>query len=211
MENMRLQVNEWNSTNIQVFWGEIAPLDHIVQFYEEDNHFLNTLEGFVGSGFLLGDSVIIIATATHLESLNERLRRQNFDLDHLIKSHRYFPLDANETLSKFMVNNWPDEELFEKYISSLIAVASKDNKKVRAFGEMVAVLWAQGLNGATVQLEFLWHNLHNTKPFCLYCAYPKNGFTQCKNESVDSICNIHSKIIAGHNHPSTEIYYKSGK
>ncbi len=207
MDKIKVQVNEWKNTNVQVFWGEVAPCDHLVQIYEEDNHFLNTLEGFVGSGFLSGDSVIIIATPAHLDGLNERLKRQNFDLDNLIKNHRYFPLDANETLSKFMVNNWPDDTLFEKYISSLIATATKDDRKVRAFGEMVAILWAQGLNGATVRLEYLWHNLHSKKAFCLYCAYPKTGFTQAHSDSLDSICNSHSMIIAGHNHPSTEIYY----
>jgi len=35
--------------------------------------FLNTLEGFVASGFIAGDSVIIIAADEHLPVLNKRL------------------------------------------------------------------------------------------------------------------------------------------
>ncbi|HYG49780.1 MAG TPA: MEDS domain-containing protein [Flavobacteriales bacterium] len=209
MDKIKLQVNEWKNSNVQVFWGEIAPCDHVVQIYENDNFFLNTLEGFAGCGLLSGDSVVIIATQNHLDSLNQRLRSQNLDLDTLIKTERYFPLEATETLSKFMVNNWPDEKLFENYVSAIITRATKGNRKVRAFGEMVAVLWAQGLNGATLRLEHMWHNLYNKKKFSLYCAYPRNGFTQGAHDSMDAICKAHTKIIDGQSHPSTEIYYKS--
>jgi hypothetical protein len=63
---MEPQHDNWHSTNIHSFWGEIAPHDHIVQVYESERNFLDTLEGFVGSGLLTGDSVVVIATAEHL-------------------------------------------------------------------------------------------------------------------------------------------------
>jgi hypothetical protein len=193
---------------VQVFWGEIAPCDHVVQIYENDKAFLDTLEGFTGSGILSGDSVIIIATKKHIESLNQRLKLQNFDVEKLILSEQYLPVDAHDALAKFMVNDWPDDGLFEEYITHLISRATKDNRKVRAFGEMVALLWHRGLNGATVRLEHLWCSLHDKKQFALYCAYPKNGFTQDAGQSIDTICKAHSKVIDGQNRPSTEIYYK---
>jgi hypothetical protein len=208
MDKIKLQVNEWKNSNIKVFWGEIAPCDHLVQIYENNTIFLNTLEGFAGSGLLSGDSVVVIATKDHLASLNERLKKQGFDLDHLIKTDHYFPLDAHDTLSRFMINNWPDESLFEEYISQLVTRATTNNRKVRAFGEMVAVLWQQGHSGATVRLEHLWCRLHDRKQFSLYCAYPKNGFTQSAGDSLDTICKAHSKIIDGESRPSTEIYYR---
>lgn len=211
MEKMKAQVNNWENTGIQVFWGEIAPCDHSIQIYENDTVFLNTLEGFAGCGFLSGDSVVIIATTEHLEKLNDRLRTQGFDLEALIENEQYFPLEARDTLSKFMVKNWPDEKLFEKCISGLIARASKNGRKIRAFGEMVAVLWENGLHGATVQLEHLWNQLHEKEAFTLYCAYPKTGFSQTISHSIDTICKAHSKIIDGQTRPATEIYYRTSK
>ncbi len=54
----------------------------------------------------------------------------------------------------------------------------RDGRRVRAFGEMVAVLWDQGQNAATVRLEHLWHKLcPEEKDFSLFCTYPKAGFT----------------------------------
>src|ERR1700739_1852575 len=98
MDNIRLRVHDWKNSNVQVFWGEIAPCDHLVQIYDNDKIFLDTLEGFAGCGLLSGDSVIIIATKEHLLELDIRLRKQNFDTDALINEDRYFPLEATETL-----------------------------------------------------------------------------------------------------------------
>lgn len=119
----------------------------------------------------------------------------------------YIPLEANEILSKFMVNGWPDENLFNDCISGILSLARKNDRNVRAFGEMVAILWEQGNNGATVRLENLWHNLHSMDKFSIYCAYPKSGFTRNYSDSISEICKAHSKIIDGQNRPSTEIYY----
>ncbi len=209
MDKIHLKVEEWKNSRINVFWGEIAPCDHLIQFYDNDEIFLNTLEGFVGCGLLSGDSIILIATKEHLLKLNERLTGQNFDTESLINSGQLLPIDASEALKAFMVDGWPDEIMFDKYISELINRAAKDDRRVRAFGEMVALLWQQGLNGATVRLEHLWNRLHEKKKFSLYCAYPKNGFTQGAEHSLNSICAAHSKVIDGNFRPSTEIYYRS--
>lgn len=203
-----IKTDNWQRSSLQVFWGELAPCDHVVQIYENDKVFLDSLEGFVGSGLIAGDAVIIIATAEHRMALERRLTKQGFDVESLSNSLQYVALDANETLSKFMVNNWPDEKLFFKTITTLLDQLKQRNRKVRAFGEMVALLWQQGFNGATVQLESLWNQLHKNDDFTLFCAYPKIGFTQDMNISVDMICCEHSKIIDGSPRPSTEIYYK---
>lgn len=34
-----LDTKDWEKTNMQVFWGEIAPCDHVVQIYENDEVF----------------------------------------------------------------------------------------------------------------------------------------------------------------------------
>jgi hypothetical protein len=203
--------NEWNNTHINAFWGEIAPCEHLVQIYEHDKIFLDTLEGFACTGLHAGDCVVTICTPTHRKALNERLRNQNFDIDKLMQTDQYISLDVDETLNLFMVNGWPDEENFSKVIGEILLRAQSHNgrpRKVRAFGEMVAVLWDRGMNGATVQLENLWNDLHSRSDFSLYCAYPKSGFTQSPVDAIESICKTHTKVIDGNWRPSTEIYYR---
>jgi hypothetical protein len=201
--------DHWNEANIQVFWGEIAPCDHVVQIYENNKVFMDSLEGFVGSGFLAGDSVIIIATEEHLELLEERLKNQGFDLAALIADDLYIPLEVQDSLSKFFIKEWPDEKLFNTFVEGVIERAQKNNRTVRAFGEMVACLWERGYHGATVQLENLWNHLQKKEAFTLFCAYPRIGFTQNATQSIETICCAHTKVIEGGAKPSTAVYYKS--
>src|ERR1043165_4742115 len=88
--------------NADLFWGEIAPCEHIVQFYEDNDPFLDALEGFVLGGLRKSDSVILIVTPAHLEALEVRLAKSELDFDVLRAQDRYITLDASEVLSKFI-------------------------------------------------------------------------------------------------------------
>jgi hypothetical protein len=48
-----------------------------------------------------------------------------------------------------------DDELFFQLVADILARATKNGRKVRAFGEMVTVMWAKGFYGAAVRLEHL--------------------------------------------------------
>jgi hypothetical protein len=198
----------WQHSKADIFWGEIAPCDHVVQIYENDEIFIDVLAGFVGGGINAGDAIIIIATDGHIKALETRLRSFAIDIESLISNQQYFPLNAEETLNKFMVNGWPNEELFMDCVSNIIKKAKKGNRNIRAFGEMVAILWAQGHNGATVRLEHLWNKFCQNESFCLFCAYPKSGFTEDINVSIGNICGAHSKVITASDRPLTHLSYR---
>lgn len=200
---------DWSNSSSKDFWGEIAPYEHVVQIYENDEVFLDLLYGFVSEGVSAGDCVIVIATKTHLASLDEKLQTGGFDPSDLSQKNLYIPLDAEAALAKFMINDWPDENLFISFVSNLMTRAKFDGRQVRAFGEMVAILWAKGQVGATVRLEHLWNKFCEKQAFCLFCAYPQSGFTQDASESVMHICGAHSKMIAGMSQSKTEVFYKS--
>jgi MEDS: MEthanogen/methylotroph, DcmR Sensory domain len=187
----------WRKHGAEIFWGEISPCEHMVQFYEDDATFLDCLEGFVSGGLKAGEAVVIIATVVHRQSLEYRLRANGVNLTSARLAGQYFALDAEESLSKFMVDGWPDENLFKQFVNSLLARArGKNDRRVRGFGEMVALLWARGHNGATVRLEHLWHQFCGNSALSLFCAYPRTGFTQDADASIREICAAHSKVIA---------------
>ncbi|WP_299359219.1 MEDS domain-containing protein [Mucilaginibacter sp.] len=200
---------QWMTADPQVFWGEIAPTDHVVQIYENDDAFLNLLLGFVSSGLNADECVVVIATTVHLTALTERLNREGYDVAVLSADKQLIRLDAEETLAKFMVNGWPDAQLFQQTVSRIIKRDNNKNRRVRAFGEMVALLWVQGQSAATIHLENLWNRFCETEAFCLFCAYPKTGFTQDIQASLDTICCAHSKMISGEHRSRTKVFYKT--
>ena len=178
-----------------VFWGELTPCDHLVQIYQDDQALIDSLEGFIVGGLSAGDAVVIIATPSHRAALQKRLESQGFDIAAVAATDRYIALDADEALAKFMRKGWPDDELFQNLIEQLLARAQSRGRRVRAFGEMVAILWAQGNNGATVRLEHLWNRMCHDKTFSLFCAYPRSGFTQSTIASIKEIFDAHSRLV----------------
>ena len=179
------------------FWAEISACDHFVQLYESDDVFMDTLTGYVAGGLRAGEGVIVIATPDHRQELDERLRAMGLDLTGAKEHDQFIVMDAQEMLAKFAPNGWPDQELFTEVVADLLCRASRNRRKVRAFGEMVALLWAKGHCGGTVRLEHLWHELCARESFSLFCAYPKIGFTEHPKESLARVCALHSKVLAG--------------
>jgi hypothetical protein len=178
-----------------VFWGEIAPCDHIAQFYEHDGVLLDTLAGFVAGGLKTGESAIVLATEEHLKALDQRLAESGVNVAVARSQDHYIAMVAEDALSMFMVSQWPDDQRFENLVFDLINRARVTGRRVRAFGELVAILWARGDVAATVRLEFLWHQMCRSQEFSLFCAYPKAGFTQDPLKSLDIIRATHSRII----------------
>ena len=197
---MGIQAIDSRGNATEVFWGEIAPCEHLLQIYPDDDEFIVTLTDFVTAGLTAGEGVIVLATSEHLHALEDRLRSGSnahppIDLDAAIQQDRYLPLQAQSALAKFMVDGWPDEFRFDAFITSFLNRAGRGGRRVRAFGELVALLWRQGHSGATVSLEHLWHKLCHQRGFSLFCAYPRIGFTQDANASLKEICVAHSKVL----------------
>jgi len=180
----------------QLSRGPIDPREHLVQFYEREGAFLDSLGDFVAGGLLHGESVIVIATAAHLGALDTRLRARNFDVDRAILQDRYIPLDAASVLAQFMLNGWPDEQRCRAFVQGMLARARRGAPRVRAFGEMAAILWARGEQAATVHLERLWHGLCHEHGFSLLCGYPKAGFTSDARVAIAQICAAHADVVA---------------
>jgi hypothetical protein len=201
-----MSTTEWQQSNIQHFWGKIAPNEHLVQIYDDTISFLNSLEGFVGSGILAGESVIVIATDKNLQSLNKRLLQQGFNLNKLISDDQYLMLNAEELLENFMEGESPNEIRFTKLITGILSRAKKNGRKARAFGEMVAILSAKGNSKGTLELENLWNKFLEAESFSLFCAYPRFSMTTTGRQHI---CSAHTKIISGSGGPSTQVFYKT--
>jgi PAS domain S-box-containing protein len=174
--------------------------NHTVQFYGNDGALLHELMSHIGRALSRGSSAIIIATSAHIEGLARKLKSQGIDVARAKADSRYVALEATDVLSKFMVNGLPDRVLFSDAIGQVIARAAAasldESRRVVAFGEMVALLWAEGKCEAAIQLENLWNELAKTYSFSLHCAYPMQGFSrQEMDDSLRKICAEHTGVV----------------
>ncbi|MES2537460.1 MAG: MEDS domain-containing protein [Pseudomonadota bacterium] len=172
---------------------------HSIQFYENDTFLARSVCEFISPALLAGDSAIIIATPAHRNAI-EKLLVQNASTNgvtHPDSSGTLLSLDADETLSKFMVDGWPDRTLFKDLLGDTITQVSKNRTlRVRAFGEMVALLCAQGQVEAALRLEELWGDLSDFHAFSLLCAYPMHLFqSEGQTQRFHAICAAHPHVI----------------
>jgi len=170
--------------------------DHFVQFYEKDSFLLDEVSGFIGTGLAAGQAGIVIATPPLRNDLEQRLRARRASAGLSFDPDQYIALDAAETLAKLMVDGWPDERLFADVIGDVVRRAAQGgSRRVHAFGEMVALLWAAGQHEAAIRLEEMWNDLARTHSFSLLCAYPMEGFRQEEHgRSFLHICKAHSQV-----------------
>ena len=141
------------SGDSNVFWGEIAPCEHIAQFYTDDGVLLDTLTGFIGGGLKADEATIVIATADHLRILEQRLSDSGIDVAAARSKHQYIDMLANEALLKFMVNGWPDDQLFNNFVTEIISLA---RKKINVF--VLLVRWSQFFGQGATQRQLFGSN-----------------------------------------------------
>ncbi len=178
---------------IEEFWQHTSHCEHAVQVYEDEESFLETLESFVMAGFRNGEAIIIIATPEHRAALAGRLERNGISVAAAAASGQYIVRDARGCLARFMFDGWPAESRFNAMVEELIARARVNYPAVRAFGEMVALLWEEKLYRATMRLEHLWTQLCQRESFPLFCAYPKTGFDAGDPAACREALQAHSR------------------
>ena len=175
-----------------------APTVHSVHFYDTDQALIHRLSAIVSSGLLTGSAVLIVATAGHRRDLETALASLGVDVKKYARERRVMMCDAEEMLSRFMVDGSPDEFRFQLSVGALVADAKQavlgHAQGLVVFGEMVSLLWEQGNKGGALALERLWNDLLNDRAFHLHCAYPRTLFFE-DHQGMMNVCESHSQIF----------------
>ena len=169
---------------------------HAVQFYSDDEPLCLSVADFLADGIAAQQPVIVIATPDHRKRIINALLNRRFRVDGLLGTGSVTLLDAEATLKLFMVNGSPSASKFRHAIGDVFdRVAGKRSETpVRAYGEMVDVLWRQGRCAAAIELEVLWNNLAKTYAFSLLCGYVTAKLHE--HGGRESICALHTQVHA---------------
>jgi hypothetical protein len=169
--------------------------DHAVEFYETSAFLVETVSAFVAPALLARNAAVVVATPEHREAFAAALAAAGIDVDTAIGDGRYHVFDAAELLSLFMIDGAPHPGLFREVVGAVLARASAGGRQVKVYGEMVALLWADGDVTSTIALEDLWNDLAAEHSFALLCAYPLQRFDDAARAAFKRICTQHSAVI----------------
>jgi hypothetical protein len=174
---------------------------HAVQFYNSESTLYSTAATFLSEGLILGQPALILATPAHREGILEQLYERLVDCECAIRDGDLVLLDAQATLDLFMVDERPHADLFHENVGRLVRQVLHGRKRtvLRAYGEMVDLLWRQGQAEAAIELEVLWNKLALSFDFALLCGYAMGSFYKEVKavDQIESIRVLHSHVING--------------
>jgi hypothetical protein len=180
--------------------------EHVVQFYDHESDLARAVGGYLAQAFRAGDISIVLATPAHRAAFREELATAGLT-NREVESEAIVWLDAAETMARFMPEGRIDARAFQDVVGGLVRRASRTagakrqlarsgTGRIRAYGEMVALLWDAGDVLGAIELEKLWNELARELEFSLWCAY--HGHSLAVHEHADEVhdvCRLHTCVI----------------
>jgi hypothetical protein len=177
---------------------QVDPEGHLVQLYGRDDRLLTrNVSRFMAEGLRRGDGLLAIASQEHSGSVARQLR-QECGYSKAVLEGRLVFLDAQATLDRLMVAGQPDRDLFDSVVGDALkgVQARAGHTGIRAYGEMVGLLWKTGQRPAAVRLEEYWNSLLRSSNISLFCAYPIDVFSEeFQAEHVDALLCAHTHML----------------
>lgn len=152
-----------------------AEPEHVAQFFDDEPAFSTRIAEFLAEGLRQDDAILVLATPAHVGAIERSLDQLGFDSARLRRNPRFIVLDAEQALSQICANGAPNSILFGAVIGAALQRAQDAGRRVRAFGELVSLLWRQGRRDDAVVVEQLWNELIGFHPIALLCGYQFDG------------------------------------
>jgi hypothetical protein len=168
---------------------------HAVQFYRDDLRLCLSVADFLADGIGAHQPLVVIATREHRELICTELALRRFSVEGLVADKQLLLLDARKTLNRFFFGGKLDTFAFRETIGHAIAMVcgARTDCTVRAYGEMVDVLWREGKCQEAIELEILWNDLAKSHAFSLLCGYAMGNFYKETDRRAD-VCALHTHV-----------------
>jgi hypothetical protein len=166
---------------------------HGVHVHRDRAFLIESVIEYFEEGLQRGEAGVVIARAELREALAARFGSQ------------LVALDAERTLARFMRDGMPQWQPFHAAVGGMIANLRLRHPAVRAYGEMVDVLWQRGQRDAAIKLEEFWNDLAQLQTFSLLCAYDLDSLEEAApGGGLERICRVHTHFIPARDHSRTD-------
>src|SRR5262249_51189549 len=145
-----------------------------------------------------------IGTPAHRAAVRAQLSASGINVEAAQAAGAYVEADAQTTLSRFVRDRAIDAGAFAEVVDELTGGPGND-REVRIFGEMVALLVANGRPDAALALEAMWTRVQQTRSFALLCAYPMRQFGgEAMATLLAEACSAHSFVVPAESYSALE-------
>ena len=170
--------------------------DHIVQLYQDEQFLCDAVAEYLAPGLASGEGALVITRAASGVRFEDALVGRGVDAAAAKADGQLVVLDAEEMLESVMQGELPEWSAFHSAVGGAIATQRLDYPTVRAYGDMVDVLWQQGRREAALRLEEYWNELARLQTFSLLCAYRMDSLDAASyGGPLQSVCKAHTHLI----------------
>ncbi len=163
-----------------------------MQFYDRDDELVAGVGAYLTGAAQEGAVCLVIATHAHHAAFVDHLHANGIAPE----EGSLVLIDAVDTLARLMPGGRLDRNAFFAVIGGLVRDAAATGRPVRAYGEMVALLWEAGDVLAAIDLEGYWNDLAAELPFSLYCAYHSDSVAgDARADALREVCRLHAAVV----------------
>lgn len=177
-----------------VDWTELVQHpghDHMVQVYQDPAFLIEAATTYIAAGVRQGEAALVIARPEHRRQFAQALEEQGIAPSGAVRM-----LDAQDTLDQFMADGMPDWTAFRQVCGGAIAELRLQYPAVRAYGDMVDLLWQRNERAAALRLEEFWNELGRLQTFSLFCAYAIDPLRpDSYGGALESVSRCHTHLI----------------
>ena len=186
-----------------------ASWDRVLEGSGSSAHFLEFARagerrGGQGAGRFLAGALkrrgiaVAVATPENASAILGQLARMGVDPVDALQNKRLLLLESNEMLARFEHDGVIDADEFDATVGATMRdVRNRAGEApVRAFGDMVGLLWERGFPDRAVQLEDLWNALQRRVDFGLFCGYPIDVFgCEFSPGALEGVLGTHTHLL----------------
>lgn len=181
----------WQETLLNPIAGS-----HLLKICRDEAMQAEAVAYFIRGGLLNHELVIIIARTSLRNAIISHLNVMEVNVQFFKNQGQLKFLDAEFLLSRIVINDSLEEHVIQELIIRPVQIAHLKYGKIRAFGEMVDILWKRRQCERALQLEKLWDDLSKEYQFALFCTYLSNSFdANDYDDSLEHVCNAHSHLL----------------
>lgn len=176
----------------------LEPHNHVVEFYHGDEDLGRSAGRYILEALKACEPVVVFATDEHIRLFEREVARGGIAVGRARSEGMWVAAGVAEIIPQFLVDGRVDRNRFDSVVGGLIRELSGRGSPVRAFGEMVSVLWAAGQVPAAMAVEQAWNQLGESLNFSIFCAYPKRSLAAPGAAPyLDGVFRAHSAVVGG--------------